>query len=65
MRISPERKKVISYLFKKKNEKIEEKICDTSYKNLMNLIAILTNSTTINELSEKQAKALELLLLLL
>lgn len=65
MKITPERKETIAFLMKRKNKRIEEKICDTSYENVFNLISVVTNTKNINELTEKQAEALELLLVLL
>ena len=62
--ISKERKNVLCTLIRIKSKKVNKKICETKFENLVNIISRVTATNNIDKLTETQAEALEMLLLI-
>ena len=62
--ITKERKEILSLLIKITKEKLKVDLRDTKYYSLESLIGQITGTTKISNLSEKQAEALELFLMM-
>ena len=63
--IKKERKEILSLLIKITKEKLKVDLRDTKYYSLESLIGQITGTTKISNLSEKQAEALELFLMMM
>jgi hypothetical protein len=63
--ITKERKEILSLLIKITKEKLKVDLRDTKYYSLESLIGQITGTTKISNLSEKQAEALELFLMMM
>ncbi len=65
MLVSEERKEVLKILMKIKGNRLKEKLLDTKYENLENIVLKVSNVIDIEDLTDEQAKALEILLVLI
>ena len=63
--ITKEGKEILSLLIKITKEKLKVDLRDTKYYSLESLIGQITGTTKISNLSEKQAEALELFLMMM
>ena len=63
--ITKERKEILSLLIKITKEKLKVDLRDTKYYSVESLIGQITGTTKISNLSEKQAEALELFLMMM